>query len=154
MSPSGTKSSARKVLIHPNRLLSRLRATRRLENEGEEGERLVVGSSLIPLALDPPSSPRLRSSPIEDLDSVTLAYRYPRMVPQLLQSLPSPYPLLNPNGVELTDKHPIAAGGFTDIWGANYDGRRVVLKSYRQYVSFDVAQAVTVCRGRRWRTSC
>lgn len=38
----------------------------------------------------------------------------------------------------------MAAGGSANIYEATYDGRKVVLKSHRCYVSFDVAQVIAV----------
>ena len=40
----------------------------------------------------------------------------------------------------------MAAGGFADVWKAMYNGRTVVLKSYRRYMDFDVARVAVVCR--------
>ena len=51
---------------------------------------------------------------------------------------------LDPEEVKLIGEHPIAAGGFADIWEAMYGGRKVVLKSYRCYMTFDVDKVVAV----------
>ena len=37
--------------------------------------------------------------------------------------------------IQLIDHRPFAAGGFADIWGAEFHGRKVALKSYRCYTS-------------------
>ena len=44
----------------------------------------------------------------------------------------------------LIGDRPIAAGGFSDVWAAIHDDRKVVLKSHRCYVTFDVVQAALV----------
>ncbi|KAF9789884.1 kinase-like domain-containing protein [Thelephora terrestris] len=49
---------------------------------------------------------------------------------------------LGSEDVKPSGTHPVAAGGFADIWEAIYDGRKVALKSYRCYMRFNVAQAV------------
>ena len=38
----------------------------------------------------------------------------------------------------------MAAGGRADIWNATYGGRKVVLKSYRCYMTSDVVQIAAV----------
>lgn len=62
----------------------------------------------------------------------------------LLSSLPPPYRLLDPEDVKLVGEHPIAAGGFADIWEGTHDGRKVVLKSFRRHMSFGLAQVIAV----------
>ena len=83
-----------------------------------------------------------------DIHDTALSLHCARIAQELPPPLLSHYPLLNPRDIKLTSQHPIAAGGFADAWEATYDGRRVVLKSYRCYVSFDVTRTVTVCCGR------
>lgn len=46
--------------------------------------------------------------------------------------------------VKIIGEHPIAAGGFANVWEGIHDSRKVVLKSYRCYMSFDVNNVVTV----------
>jgi len=58
--------------------------------------------------------------------------------------MPSTLRWLSPEDVELVGEHPVAAGGFANIWQAIHDGRRVVLKSYRRSMSFDVARVIAV----------
>ena len=49
-----------------------------------------------------------------------------------------------PEEVTLIGERPIDAGGFADIYEATHGGCRVVLKSYRCYALFDVAQVAAV----------
>lgn len=73
------------------------------------------------------------------------AQRYPQMAHDLRSSMSlATCRWLNPEDVGLVGERPIAAGGFANIYEATYDGRKVVLKSYRCYVSFDVAQIISV----------
>jgi prephenate dehydrogenase len=66
------------------------------------------------------------------------------MAQDLRSSLPSTCRWLGPEIVEIVGGHPMAAGRFADIWEGKHNGRKVVLKSYRCYTSFDVAQVVAV----------
>lgn len=66
------------------------------------------------------------------------------MAQDLRPSLPFTCHWLDPNEVNLVDERPIAAGGFANVYEATHDGRKVILKSYRPYVLFDVAQVVAV----------
>ena len=84
------------------------------------------------------------SSPTPDPDCVFPSQHYAQMVQEHLSPLPSPYRWLDLEDVQLVRRHPIAAGGFADIYEATYDGRKVVLKAYRPYISFDVAQVIAV----------
>ncbi|KAF9644623.1 kinase-like protein [Thelephora ganbajun] len=89
------------------------------------------------------SSPQLLVGglPTPDLNDPTLSRHYTRMAQDSLRS-PTSFVRhwFSPEDVKLVGGKPIAAGGFTDIWEATHDGRRVVLKSYRYYVTSDVAQ--------------
>lgn len=51
---------------------------------------------------------------------------------------------MDPHEIGLRGEHPIAFGAFADIWEATYDGRKVAVKLYRRYESFDLAQVLTV----------
>lgn len=51
---------------------------------------------------------------------------------------------LGPEDVKPIGNHPMAAGGVANIWAAIHDGHKVVLKSYRCYMRFNVAQATRV----------
>jgi len=104
------------------------------------GESSTVGEYPTPQALlhhSPPPQLVDRSSPAPDDACAQVAQG-------LLSSLPSTCHWVNPPAVKLVGEHPIAAGGFANIWKGTYDGRDVVLKSYRCYASFDAAQAVAV----------
>ena len=76
--------------------------------------------------------------------SGSLSQHYARMAQDIRPSFPSTCHQLNPEGVNPVGKRPIAAGAFADIYETTYGNRKVVLKSYRCYVSFDVAQVVAV----------
>jgi hypothetical protein len=134
------------VLLSPNRLLSCLRPTRRFKDE--EREYLIVGEGPAPRSLHGPSlssQPESRGIPTPDLDDLPLSQRYAQMAQELLLSLPSPYHSLGPEDFKPVGKRPTAAGGFADIWEGTYEGRKVMLKSYRCYrMSFDVAQVIAV----------
>ena len=147
MSPSGTKSLAKKALIPPKRLFSRLRDTYTFQDGGEEREPLIAGgSALLPSPRRPTSLRKLevKSLSTSDVDGIILSKQYAQMVQEILPYLPPHYPLLDPHDVKFTGEHLVSAGGFADIWEAIHAGRKVVLKSYRCYMSFDVARAVTV----------
>ena len=121
-------------------LLSQFRALHR-------GESPVVREPPVPQFLHLPTTlPQLelKSSPAPGLNGVSLSQHYARMAQDLRPSLPSTCHWLDPEDVRLVGEQPIAAGGFANIYEATYDSRKVVLKSYRCYVSFDVVQAVTV----------
>ena len=136
-----------KGLVPPKQLFSRLCDSYTFQDDGEEREPLIVGgSALLPSPHRPLSFRNLnvKSLPISDIDGVTISQQYAQMVQEILPYLPSHYPLLDPHDVKLTGEHLVSAGGFADIWEATHAGRKVVLKSYRCYISFDVAQAITV----------
>lgn len=60
---------------------------------------------------------------------------------------------LEPEDVKLVSDLPTAAGGSANIYEATHDGPKVVLKSHRCYISFDVAQTVAVhCNRNLCRT--
>ena len=122
-------------------LLSQFRAPRR-------GEPSIAGEFLTLQSLHrppPPSQLEVRSSPTPDSDDgLSLPQHYARTAQDFQLSLPSTCCWLSPKDVDLVDEHPIAAGGFANILEAKYGGRKVVLKSYRCYVSFDVAQVIAV----------
>ena len=76
---------------------------------------------------------------------MSLAQRYARMAQNLRLSLsPTTFHWLDPEDVNLISEYPIAAGGFANIYGVTYDGRKVILKSYRCYELFDAARVVAV----------
>ena len=63
---------------------------------------------------------------------------------QVLRSFTPCTRLLNPGDVRLIGDHPLAAGGFADVWEATYEGRKVAFKRYRCYETVDVAQVAEV----------
>ena len=153
MSRSGTNFSAKEVLLRLQRLLSRLRTIPLSEDGGEEREYLLAGEYPTPNAqplhhLSPPPQLEIKGFPISDLDDTTLTQQYAAMVQELLSSLPYPYRLLSPEDVKLVSEHPIAAGRFANLLVGTYKGRKVGLKEYRCYVSFDINQVVAVCYNR------
>jgi hypothetical protein len=81
------------------------------------------------------------------MDVVSLTQHYAQIAQVLRSFMPPTCRFLGSEDVEPSGTHPVAAGGFADIWEAIYDGRKVALKSYRCYMRFNVAQAVEVhCR--------
>jgi len=83
-------------------------------------------------------------SPAPDSNERSPSQCYAQMAQDLRPSLQSACPWFSPEDVELIGNHPIAAGGFSDIWEGMYAGRKVVLKSYRCYMSFNVTQVIAV----------
>ena len=88
--------------------------------------------------------PPAQVSPTPYFSGVPLSRRYAHMAQDLRLSLPSTCRWLGPEDVSLIGERPMVAGGFTNVYEATYYGRKVVLKSYRCYVSFDVAQVLAV----------
>ena len=129
-------------------LLSRFRTLHR-------GEPSVVGEYLGRRSLHrplPPPQAEARSLSPRDSDNGSPSQCYVQMAQEGLSPSPSLYHLLGPEDVKPVGEHPIAAGGFSDIWEGVYDGRTVVMKSYRCYVSFDAAQIAMVCCN--WCLAC
>jgi hypothetical protein len=157
MSYSKQTLSAKEALLHPKRLVSRLRTTRISHDDGEETERLVVEecSAAQPLL---PTLPQLEietpSTSDSGLDEETLLHQCALIAREILSSLPHPTRLLGTDDIKFTTGHPVAAGGFTNILEATHDGRRVIVKEYRCYMSFDLAQVATVRCGRLCRANC
>lgn len=152
MSRSGTIPFTKKVLLQSKCLASGLRTTRRSQDDGEEKERLIAEEFFAPQSLHRPSpSPQLgvTNPPTSDLDDVILLQHYAQIARELLLTPPFSCSLLSPEDVELMDGQPVAAGGFSDIRKAKNNGRDVVLKEYRCYRLFDIAQVLAVRCGRR-----
>ena len=140
-------SFTKKALLRFKRLVSGLRTIRRRQDDGEEKERLICDESPVPETIrrqQLPSQIWLISSPTSDLNDVALLQRYAQVARNLRSSLPPSYRWLGPEHVKFICERPVAAGGFADIWEATYNGRKVILKLYRCYVSFDVAQVAAV----------
>lgn len=78
------------------------------------------------------------------MDVISLTQHYSQLAQVLRLFMPSICHFFNPEVVKPIGTRPVAAGGFADIWEAIYDGRKVVLKSYRCYTSCDVAWVVEV----------
>jgi len=92
----------------------------------------------------PPPPPQLVIRSSSAPDDVCPLGRYAQIAQGFMSSLPSTCHRLDPLDVKLTGERPIAAGGFANIWEGTHDSRKIVLKSYRCYVSFDAALAVAV----------
>ena len=113
------------------------------------GESSVVGEHPAPQSPHhppPPSQLEPRSPHTPGLDDVYHSRRYVQLAQGLPSSSPSTCRWLGPGELKIVSEHPIAAGGFSNVWEGTHDGRKVVLKSYRCYVSFDVANVVSVRR--------
>lgn len=82
--------------------------------------------------------------PASDLSLISLPEHYAQMFQVLRQIMPSTCRWLSPEGVRLIGSFSVAAGGTADIWEATHDGRKIVLKSYRYYMKFDLTKAVEV----------
>ena len=144
---SETTSFTRKVLLRSKRFVSGLRTIERSQDGSKERERLVGEESFVQETIFRQQLPlqiQVTSSPTSNLNDVALLQRYAQIVQDLRSSLPSSCCWLGPEDVKLVREGPIEAGGFANIWEAAYNGRRVVLKSYRCYTSFDVAQVAAV----------
>lgn len=118
-----------------------LRTTWALQDDDEERENLVGGESL---AQQISPQPEVTSSPASDPEDTLPLQRYAQVARDSLSSLPFSCILLSPEDIELTGEHPVAAGGFADIWKAKHDGREVVLKTYRCYRLFDITLVAAV----------
>ena len=111
------------------------------------GEPSTVEAFPIPQSLYPrPLPPQLEtgSLPTPDSDYISLSQHYAQMAQDLRSSLPPACHWLIPEEVDVVGEHPIAAGGFADIYEGIHNGRKVVLKSFRCYLSFNVAEVVAV----------
>jgi hypothetical protein len=148
MSRSRTNPCHKKAPLRLKHLLSGFRHGWRSQSGDEEAQPLVAGGPSVPPSLHRPSlSHELEDSPLPDVDVVGPPHkRYALIAQVLLPSLLPRCPLLNPDDINLAGEHPFSGGGFAQIWEATYNGRKVVLKSYRCYVSFDITRVVTVPR--------
>ena len=151
MSYSGPSFSPKEVLLQPKRLVSYLRTIRRSQDDEEEREHLVAAEDCTPQFLHNPLPPPLaqsmaRGSLGPDLDDTRLSQHYARVAQGILLSLSPSCRRLGLGDINLVSTCPVGGGGFADIYEATHDGRKVVLKSYRCYVSFNIEHVVTVCR--------
>jgi len=116
---------------------------------------LLRGKSSVDIGHPPPQPPHylsaspqfeVESPPTPDLDDRNAPFpqRHGQAAQNLRSSLPSTCRWLGPEDINLVGEHPIAAGGFADIYEATHNGCKVVLKSYRCYESFDIASVVAV----------
>ena len=138
----------KRILLLSKRLVPGLHTIQRSQDDAEEREHLVGGESIVQETIhrqSPPQQLEDMGSPASYLGDVTLLQRYAQMAQDLRPSLPLAC-WLGPEDVKLTREHPIAAGRFSNIWEATHNGRKVALKDYRCYVSFDVARVAAV----RW----
>ena len=87
-----------------------------------------------------------QSSLTPDLDPnvILLSQGYFQMAQDLQLFLSLSCRCFRPEEVTLIGERPIDAGGFADIYEATHGGCRVVLKSYRCYALFDIAQVAAV----------
>ena len=145
----------------PKRLLSRLKHRAfsapldywELPGDDDEREHQVVREPPVPPSLNYRSSLQYELE-AESLnftltDNIALPHEPSTSTDQeLLPPLQSPFPLLDPYDIGLMGEHPIASGGFADIWEASHHGRKVVLKSYRCYETLDVARNEVRCNCR------
>ena len=139
--------SAKKVLLRFKRLVSALCTIEKPQDDDEERVRLIDEKSLVQVTIrhqPPPFQALVSSSPTSDLNDPALSQRYAHVARDLRSSLPSSCRWFEPEDIKLICGGPIAAGGFADIWEATHNGRKVILKSYRCYISFDVARVATV----------
>ena len=121
-------------------LLSKIRALRQGDSSATSEYPVAQFLHLLPA----PSPLEVRSQPAPESDGVPPCQHYARIVQDLRSCLPSTCHWLGPEDVNIASERPMAAGGFADIYEATYGGRQVVLKVYRCYVSFDVAQVAAV----------
>ena len=148
MSRSVTNLSAKEILLQLKRLVSRPRAIRSQDGE-EEREYLLPKQYPAPdtrslHCLPPTPQLEIGSFPTSDVDDATFIQQYAAMAQELLSSLPPPYRLSSPEDVKPVGEHPVAAGRFANLWMGTYKGRKVGLKEYRCYVSFDVDRIIAV----------
>ena len=84
------------------------------------------------------------SCPDLDLDIIPLSQHHTRIAQVVRSFTPSTCRWLSLEDIRLIGSRPIAAGGFTDIFEAMYDGGGVILKSYRRHVTSDIIGVVKV----------
>lgn len=134
----------KKVFLLPKNLVHGLYTIRGSQDDGEEREHLIDRESIVQEALRHQSPPPKLEDMGSPADDATLLQHYAQIARGLRPSLPSTCRWLGPEDAKVICERPIAAGRFSNILEAIYDGRKVVLKTFRCYVSFDVAQVAAV----------
>lgn len=130
------------------------RHVRRFRDDFNDTKHLVTGGPFVPPSLHRPSLSReLEAESLPDITDLPHE-NYALLAQELIPSLLCSYPLLNPHDISISGEYPIADGGYAHIWEATHDGRKVVLKDYRCYLSFDVTRVVAVRRCHFWQTRC
>lgn len=121
--------------------LSKLRVLTQESSPAVEEHHLLHSPNPLPAQ----SQLQLTGLPTPGSDAISLSKHYSQIA-LILRSFISPTcRSLDPEDVKPIGCHPIAAGWFANIWEAVHGDRKVVLKSYRCYVAFDVAQVAMVC---------
>lgn len=121
-------------------LLSRLLASHRTTSPGVEENSPPQPVHPRP----PPSRPEAWGLFAPESNDISHSQYYAQVAQGVLSTLSSTCRWLDPGDVEIFGEHPVAAGGFANIWEGTHDGRKVALKSYRCYESFDAADVVAV----------
>ena len=78
------------------------------------------------------------------LDDLPISRCHMELAQNLLSTLSPTCQWFSPGDIKTVGEYPIAAGGFADVWEGTSGDRKVVIKSYRCYKSFDVSQVVMV----------
>ena len=136
------------ALLQPICLVSRLRKTLRRAHEVDEEERHLMDEE--PPVPQSPSHP----FPLPHIEGggplalgsneAPLRQCNARMAQEPQSPLQPTYNWLDPADMRITSEHPVAAGGFADVWEGVFNGHKVIVKSYRCYISFDRAQVISV----------
>ena len=111
------------------------------------GESSVADEHLSSQPLDRlPEIPRLKVGRLRTstLNGVSPSQHHAQMAQDLRSSMSFTCCWLDPEDIKPVGEHPIGAGGFANILEVTHNGRKAVLKSYRCYVSSDIAQVVAV----------
>ena len=96
----------------------------------------------IPPQSSPPTPSRIHSPPP---DGDPPQQPHFNLAQQLRPALAQITSWLEDDDVQIIGGLPISAGGFTDLWKGSVDSRLVAIKSYRRYLSFDLALVFLVC---------
>ena len=146
------------ALLQSIYLVSRLRKTLRRAHEVDEEERhLIDEEQEIPQSPSHPFPlPYLEDGGPLALGLDDAPHRQPNawMAQEPQSPLQPTYNWLDPADMRITSERPVAAGGFADVWEGVFNGHKVIVKSYRCYISFDRAQVISVWYYCTWWTSC